>query len=94
MAQKKGWMERFADGADLPGEALPGQPLVELAGERRVLIENHQGVTEYDTNKICVRMRYGYAAVHGCGLELIRMTKNQLVICGRIDGVSLLRRGC
>ena len=41
------WMERMVERADLPGEALPGQPLVELLGERRVLIEHHGGVTEY-----------------------------------------------
>ena len=32
---------------------LPGQPVVELVGDRRVLIENHIGVTEYGTERIC-----------------------------------------
>ena len=31
--------------------------------------------------------------VCGCHLELIHMTKEQLVICGRIDSVALQRRG-
>ena len=34
--------------------ALPGVPIVELAGDRRVLIENHRGVTEYGMERICV----------------------------------------
>ena len=43
----KHFIDRMADAADLPDEPIPGQPLVEIAGERRVLIERHSGVTEY-----------------------------------------------
>lgn len=93
MNRRRGFLERLAEGADLPGEAMPGQPLVELAGDHRVLIENHNGVTEYGRERISVRVRYGQLVVCGCGLELARMTKEQLVIIGRIDGVTLHRRG-
>jgi sporulation protein YqfC len=84
-------LERVVLGADLPGESLPGQPLVEIVGECRVLIENHHGVTVYGCNEICVKVRYGQLCICGAGLELSRMTKQQLVITGRIDGVSLQR---
>ena len=43
--QKRNWMQMLADGADLPAEPLPGVPVVEVAGENRVLIERHAGVT-------------------------------------------------
>lgn len=92
MRQRKGWMERLTDGADLPGETLPMVPVVELAGDRRVLIENHGGVTEYGTCRIRVRVRYGQVCVTGENLQLSRMTKEQLVISGRIDGISVIRR--
>ena len=91
---KDGWsiLDRITDGADLTGEPLPGQPIVEIGGQRRVLIENHFGVTQYSREKICVKVKFGQIAVCGCGLELARMTKEQLVICGKIDGVTLMRR--
>ena len=76
-------LQRLADGADLSAEPLPGQPIVEIAGDRRVLIENHFGV----------KVKYGLVCVCGCDLELIRMTKEQLIISGRIDAVTLIRRG-
>jgi sporulation protein YqfC len=85
-------MERLADSTDLQGEALPGQPLVELFSDRRVLIEHHGGVTEYGREKIQVKVRYGYVCICGGCLELARMTAEQLVITGRIDSVSLIRR--
>lgn len=77
---------------DLPGESLPGQVLVEIAGENRVLIERHCGVREYSRERISVRVKYGLLQICGSCLELRCMTKEQLVICGRIDGV-LLKRG-
>lgn len=89
---KGDWMQRLTDQMDLTGEPLPGVPVVELAGDRRVLIERHGGVTQYSREKICVKVRYGLVQVCGCGMELTRMTREQLVISGRIDSVHLLRR--
>ena len=88
----RNWMQRVTEAADLHGEAMPGVPLVELAGDRRVLIECHRGVTEYSPGRISVRVAYGSVCICGCGLELSVMTKERLVISGRIDSVALVRR--
>lgn len=85
--------QRLIFAADLPDAPLPGLPLVEISGQDRVLIENHLGVTQYGRESISVRVKFGQIRVSGCDLELARMTKEQLVITGRIDGVSLYR-GC
>lgn len=92
MKKSDNLLQRITERADLSAEPLPGLPLIELAGDRRVLIENHQGVTEYGREKIQVQVRYGHVCICGSGLELARMTKQQLIISGQIDSVSLLRR--
>ncbi len=92
MVPKKHWVQRITEAADLHGEPLPGVPLVELAGENRVLIECHCGVTEYSRERIGVKVKYGQVCVCGSGLELSVMTKERLVISGRIDGIQLSRR--
>ena len=92
MGRGRNFLERLAEESDLVMEPLPGQPIVELAGDGRVLIENHHGVKAYGREKILVRVKYGYVCVCGCGLELHRMTREQLVIRGKIDGISLQRR--
>jgi len=53
---EKHFMERVAMAADLPDEPIPGVPLVEIAGDRRVLIEHHCGVTQYGRCRISVRV--------------------------------------
>jgi len=89
--QKLNLMQRLTDSADLQGELPPGVPVVEIAGECRVLIERHNGMTEYSRERICVKVRYGHVCICGSGLELAHMTQYQLVISGRIDCVKILR---
>lgn len=91
--ENKTWIQRIADQADLYEERIPGMPLVELAGDRRVLIEGHGGVTEYGPERIRVKVRFGHVCICGCGLELTCMTRQQLIISGRIDSVSVQRKG-
>lgn len=80
------------DRLDLPGESLPGQVVVEISGENRVLIEHHCGVREYSRERIGVKVKYGMLQVCGSCLELRCMTREQLVISGRIDCIVLKRR--
>ena len=77
--------------ADLLSETRPGLPLVEIAGDKRLLIENHCGVTVYGCKEIRVNVSYGMVCVQGSCLELVRMTDQQLVITGCLDSVTLLR---
>ena len=66
-------------------------PLVEIANDRRILIENHQGVCSYTTERINVRVMFGQICIYGDRLHIVRMTREQLVICGAIQSVSLER---
>lgn len=86
------FLERLADSTDLTEAPIPGQSIVEIAGEHRVLIENHFGIRAYSGERIVVKAKFGFIVICGCRLELMKMTKDQLVIRGRIDGVSLQRR--
>ena len=92
MERHKGFWERIAEQADLPGELFPGESVIELVGDRRILVENHRGVIEYAHEKISVRLRCGILTVCGTNLELARMTKELLIIAGAVDSVALQRR--
>ncbi len=94
MVQGRKWANQLTSAMNLQDEAIPGQPLVEIVGDFRVLVENHMGVTEYGESLIRVKVKFGNVCVSGCNLELALMTKEQLVITGSIEGVKLNRRGC
>lgn len=91
MKRRNKVIERIPFLINLPGEPLPGQPLVELAGEHRVLIENHRGVTEYGGSEIRAKVSYGQLCICGSELKLACMTKDQLVITGNINSITLIR---
>ena len=92
MDRQRHLLDRFVENMDLTGEPIPGQPVLELAGDSRILVENHLGITQYCCDKICVKMKFGYIAVCGRSLELAQMTREQLVITGQIDAVTIHRR--
>ena len=72
---------------DLSAEILPAQTLVEIFGTDRVVIENHKGIVQYDNCQICVKKQKGFITVIGKGLNIARMSKEQLVIIGCIERV-------
>ena len=78
---------------DLPAESFPGTPLVELLGEQRLIVEGHCGIEKYGNNNINVKMKYGGISVRGEKLQIIVMSKNQLVITGMIENITVLRSG-
>ena len=69
------------------GTPLPGIPLVEVCNNRRILIENHQGVVAYQNSEIIVKVRSGNICVCGDQLQLVRMSRYQLVITGVITSI-------
>lgn len=84
-------INRITAVTDLQDEPLPGLPLIEIVGDCRVLIERHMGVTEYGKERIVIKVRNGQICVCGSGMELIRMTKSQLVIKGTIFSVNIIK---
>ena len=93
MKNKKGVLRKLSEDASSYAQFLPGVPIVEIAGDKRVLIENHSGVTEYSPQRISVRVSFGCIYICGDNMELSCMSGQQLVIGGRIDNVSIIRGG-
>lgn len=85
----KDMMERMTNVASRTGEPILKQPLLELCGEHRVLIEHHKGIAEYSANRINVKVRFGVICIAGTSLEICRMTADQLVITGNIETIGL-----
>ena len=94
MEKKKNVLKWFSSGMDLPFDQIPGKFLLELLGEGRILIENHNGVREYGTDRIGIKCEFGHVTIHGKELELCHMSKEKLVIKGRINRIAIHRRKC
>lgn len=71
------------------GNVSAVQTLVEMVGNRRVLIENHRGILGYGTEEICVGATFGCVRISGSSLRLCCMNREQLFISGQIQSISL-----
>ena len=91
MKQQRHWMDRLTQQLDLDGE-VDLDSVVEVVGDRRVLVEHHKGIFLYQQDRIGIHVKYGDILVEGCGMEIVSMTGYQLVITGRIDGICIERR--
>ena len=85
-------IERLTGNGDLTAELVTGQPLVELLGDRRVLVENHRGIAEYGHERIKINLDFGVLCITGCVLTIAYMSKQRLIIRGTIMGISIHRR--
>jgi sporulation protein YqfC len=86
--KKPGPVRRGLEIFDLPAEVVAGVPKLTVTGCRRVLVENHKGITEYGRELIEISGGRVKVRVHGEGLELVAMNHTELLIAGQIFTVE------
>ena len=77
----------------LQSQPLPGKSIVEIMGDSRILIERHSGITAFNEFSICIKTSFGYLRIAGSSLKIACMSKEQLIVTGNFDSVSLVRKG-
>ena len=92
MSKAEQFWNWIAEGTDLQDEVFAGQTLVEITGNERVLIENHCGVKLYERDRIEIHTKNGIVHVCGQCLQLIKMSREVLIIRGQICQVNFQRR--
>ena len=91
MKHGKDMLAWFFEATSRAGEPVFRQPLIELCGKSRLLIEHHQGIGEYSTDTLCVKVQFGTIQIIGTNLQVCKMTEEQLIVIGNIDAVTLLK---
>ena len=79
-------MERL----DLPGGIAAGVPVMELTGNRQLVMEQHRGVLSYSTELVEINAGNMVVRVTGTQLQLVAMTETDLRIDGHIGRVELV----
>lgn len=76
---------------ELIGESLPKRPIIELCSDCRLYVERHLGVYEYSDVEIHIGVCFGKIVIRGGSLKLASMSKENLVVTGKIQCVELIR---
>ena len=78
----------FADGFELPAEAVSALPVVTLTGQMDMIIENYGGIVEFSQEKITLSTSAGAMVINGEGLDIRYMNSQCVNIKGKIDLIS------
>ena len=87
--KKRGIAEGISEKFDIPGEGVAGQTRLTLTGTRRVHIENHRGVIEYNETLISVNCGDIIISITGENLELQSMNAQELLIRGDVRAINI-----
>jgi sporulation protein YqfC len=85
---KKSIVDRAVDAFDLPGEVLAGLPKLTVTGNRRIHIECHKGIIEYDRSLIAVNGGAVLVKIRGENLEIVSMSAEEILIKGLVVSVE------
>lgn len=82
-------LQRASSALDLPTHALANLPHLELFGDCELRVENHRGILAYGTEEVHISGGRYLLKVQGIDLDLRTMTGVELLITGKITGISL-----
>ena len=75
---------------ELPQDIVLGVPILTMQGNTELLIENHRGLLQYDTDEIRVRTKTFTVQIEGKELNIQEYRKDLLIIRGRIERMQFL----
>ncbi|NMA25350.1 MAG: sporulation protein, partial [Clostridiales bacterium] len=81
-------IDRAVETFDLPGEVLAGLPKLTVTGNRKLHIECHKGILEYDGSLIAVNGGASILKIRGDGLEIVSMSAQEILIRGFLTSIE------
>ena len=88
MKKQPAFPENLAERLGLPEEVVSGSAKISVTGGKRALIENHRGILEYGSERIVIRTTGGNLILSGTGLQLLGMSRRELIFGGKLQNVE------
>ena len=88
-----GIRKKVADALELQHDIMLNLPLLHLTGSERLLVENHKGLSEFDSVHIKIRAAKGFVLVEGEALNISSVGRDDILITGKIKSVALAGLG-
>lgn len=75
---------------ELPREVMLDVPIFRLVGNDELFIENFKGLVEYSLERVRIKTSVGILKMEGVGLSLKHVTREDLLIKGKIVKIEFL----
>ena len=83
--QKKSKINRILE---LPNEIISNEPKITIVAFNEMLIENYKSILEYEDFYIKINTYIGAININGFNLKLKEMTKEDIMVLGKIDSID------
>ncbi len=83
--------EDLIDAFELPKDILLGFPIVNMKGDRELVVSNHKGIRCYENDSIVLITKYYDLNISGRELYIKEYTKDTIILCGYINQVSVVK---
>ncbi|MDK2820899.1 MAG: hypothetical protein PWP31_864 [Clostridia bacterium] len=90
-----GWSDKakrmekvLTDFLDLPQDAVLDLPRLTLVGRNRLVLENHRGIKEYQSNLIRLKLTIGELRIKGAGMLLREIKPDAIALEGEIQSLE------
>ena len=89
-SQDQNQEHKIIERLELPQDIILGVPLLSMQGNAELMIENHRGLLQYDSDEIRVRTKTFTVQVTGRKLTIQEYRKDVLIIRGWIERMQFL----
>lgn len=86
---KQSLLSRLSNATKLPVDSLCGYPLMEIYGDRQILIEGSLNIDLYEEDKIFISYGKKSVRIFGEKLSLESLCENGLCVNGKIMSIEL-----
>ena len=93
MGQRRSVSRRVERAMDLPGGTLCKTALLELEGNRRLVITGCRGILSYTEDCICMRTPDGTVTIYGSDLELGCLSEDGATVVGTVQRIEFAGEG-
>ncbi|OOB76802.1 MAG: hypothetical protein BEN19_03935 [Epulopiscium sp. Nuni2H_MBin003] len=88
LSERKTTIRQLIREIDVVGEAMMGLPFITMTGNNSVSVENFLSIAEVGPESFRLKTKSGEIIVLGNDLIARSMTKEEIVIKGKIKGIS------
>lgn len=80
---------RFNEISEMSEELTMGLPKIVVLGNKECLVENYQGIIEYEKEKIRLKTKIGDVSINGEELHINEIGEGEMLIQGKVTNLLL-----
>lgn len=87
MGKFNNFRSKLADDLEIPNDALSDNFDLRMHGNKKVIIENHSGITIYENDEVGINTAENYILVKGSKFKIEEISDYKVIIKGNIDEI-------